>query len=122
MLCGMDGYGRLIRQAREAEGLSKAALATMLGVDPTMVGKLEREEVNISPSVYTRLVGGLSTIRPVDLLNAMGYPVTVQGADRLPIGLVRDLLRLDADELRAIAVLARRQSRSALRPLAGDPR
>lgn len=115
----MDGYGRLIREARETEGLSKAALASMLEVDPTMVGKLEREEVNVSPQVYSRLVsGGLSTIRPVALLNAMGYPVTVQGADRLPIALVRDLLRLDDEELRAIAILARRQSRLALRPVA----
>lgn len=119
ILSRMDGYGRLIERARIAEGLSKVALAAALGVDPTMVGKLEREEVNVSPQVYQRLVSGiLTTLRPVDLLNAMGYPVTVQGADRLPVALVRDLLRLDADELRAIAVLARRQSRQALAPLA----
>lgn len=111
MLWGVAGYGDLVREAREAAGLSKAKLALALGVDPTIIGRVEREEIGISPSVFQRLVGGiLPSLSAPDLLVAMGYPVTVRGAERLPVQLVRDLLRLDQDELRAIAILVRKRS------------
>lgn len=108
----MAGWGELIRIAREAAGLNKAELADRIAMSPSMVSRLEAEKVFIEPDVFRRLCQELRSLSPVALLNALGYEVTVPGADRLPPQLVRDLLALSPDVLDGTALLVERAARA----------
>lgn len=105
----MAGWGRLIEDARKAEGLTRAELAEKLAVNEATVWKLENEKQGVTPAVYVRLTMALrQSLRPVELVEALGYPVIVESEDRaLPHDLVRICRQLDADQLRIVTRLAR---------------
>ncbi len=112
----MAGYGRLITNAREAAGLNKVQLADRLSVDPSVVSKLEDEKMGVTPPMFMKLTTELRSLVPANLLNAMGYQVTVAGADRLPRGLVQDLLTFSDEELDALALVVQRRAHPSQPP------
>lgn len=95
----MGGYGRMVRDARDAEGMTQAQLADCMGITASVVSRIESEDVPISDEHFRNLMGQLRTLKPVDLLNAMGYPVTVPSPGRIPPSLVAALLRLEPEDL-----------------------
>lgn len=112
----MAGWGELIREAREAAGLNKAELADRINMSPSMVSRLESGKVFIEPDVFRRLCMELRALSPVAVLNALGYEVTVVGADRLPRQLVLDLLSLSPEVLDGTALLVERAAQGRPRP------
>lgn len=101
----MAGWGELVRVARESAGLNKAELADRIGMSPSMISRIEAERAFIEPDVFRRLCQELRALSPVQVLNALGYEVTVPGADRLPRGIVQDLLSLSPEVLAGTALL-----------------
>ena len=63
--------GRNLRARRDAEGLSQAAFADVLGVHRTYMGGLERGERNVTLRTIERLADHLETTA-LDLLNGTG--------------------------------------------------
>lgn len=117
----MAGYGHLVAEARDAAGLTQAELADLLSVAPSIVSRIESERISISASVFNALIVSLPGLSAPRLLNAMGFPVTVPGADRLPRSLVLELLQRSPAELDALVVLLRGTPPPA-RQTAGRPR
>jgi transcriptional regulator with XRE-family HTH domain len=102
------GYGRLIREAREAEGLSQPQLADKLNVDPSMVSRIENERVRISPELFVGLTHILRTLRPGELIEAMGYPIGLSRQQRkIPRELLDALEEIDPQLLAAFVRLGR---------------
>lgn len=98
------GYGAVVAQARG--GRRPVDVATELGIDSSALSKIESESIVISREMYLKLITGLRTLKPAELLNVMGWPVTVAGADKLPHPLIRDLLALDQAGLEVVASIA----------------
>lgn len=94
------GWGRLIAEARN--GRSQAWLADETGIDASLISRYELEKISLKPEPFRKLTNALRGLSPATLLNAMGYEVTVAGADRLPRPLVRELLRRSPAELDAL--------------------
>lgn len=114
-------WGPLVQRARDAAGISKAALADRIGLSPSMVSRIESGSVFITPDVFRRLTTELRSLKAYELANALGYEVTVAGADRLPRQLVRDLLEMNPDDLLALARLVHRNIHGGSPPV-GQPR
>lgn len=106
IIFGMD-YGAMIKEARQAAGMTQAELGEAIQLDRSMVGKIEAGKVFVEPETYRRLVFALPSLRPVELLNALGYEVPTSGATRLPPELVRILGQLDAEQRQIVLRLAR---------------
>lgn len=100
-------YGAMIKEARQAASMTQAELGEAIQLDRSMVGKMEAGKVFVEPEIYRRLVLALPSLRPVELLNALGYEVPVSGVTRLPPALVRTLSQLDAEQLQIVQRLAR---------------
>ena len=108
----MNEPGRLITEAREAAGLNKRELAELVNLSPSMISKLESGKVSVTPDVFRSLTTALRTLRPYELVNAMGYQVTVPNSDKLPHELVRELLVMTEQEMEwLIGLVLRRPSR-----------
>lgn len=105
--------GELVMRAREAAGLSKAELADRINLSPSMVSRIEANKVRIEPDVFMRLTTELRGLKPAELASAIGYQVTVPGAERLPRPLVSSLLEMNEDELDALTLLVQRRRLSA---------
>ena len=88
------GYGNLLREARLSAGLTQAELAEKVGVDRTIVSKVERERISLTVAQVNALVQALP-ISAEQLLRAMGVHLTPPAAARLPRELVGYLLDLD---------------------------
>lgn len=92
--------------------MTQVALAEEMAVEQSYVSKIETEVIKVTPEVFGKLISALSgELKPVDLIQAMGYPVTVKGSDRLPHGLVRGLLAMTDDELAHLEPLVLRRVR-----------
>ncbi len=102
----MAGYGRLIREARDAEGKTQEVLADEVKVSRPTMANIESERVGIAADVFVRLIGALRTLRPAELLEAMGYPVPVSGEATLPPEIVRVLRPLRPADLLVVERLA----------------
>lgn len=104
----MPKWGHVVQEAREAAGLSKVELADRIGVDPSMVSKMESGKlVGLSPDVFRRLTEALrTTLGPVELLNAMGYEFIVPPAGKLPRRLVQAALQLSRERQAQLEELA----------------
>ena len=83
----MLGYGNLLREARLSAGLTQAELAEKVGVDRTIVSKVERERISLTVAQVNALVQALP-ISAEQLLRAMGVHLTPPAAARLPRELV----------------------------------
>jgi transcriptional regulator with XRE-family HTH domain len=57
----MSTFGKKMREAREAKGLSQNGLATELGVHHSIIGKYERDEVKPSIDVVKKMAKILDT-------------------------------------------------------------
>jgi transcriptional regulator with XRE-family HTH domain len=107
----------VVKKSRLAAGLTQIELAERIGVDASVISKIENEGIGISPDVYGGLVSELRGLKPADLLNAMGYRITVPGSDRLPPELVKRLLTWDPEDLDALArVVEARRARRGPQP------
>jgi len=54
-------FGKRVREARQAKGLSQMALADLLGVTTTYIGRIERGERSPSLPTIARLAKTLET-------------------------------------------------------------
>lgn len=63
-------FGRRVRAAREARGLSQEALADIAGVHRTYIGSIERGLRNVSLANILRLSRALG-VRPGELLDGL---------------------------------------------------
>lgn len=102
-----DGWGKLLQEARDAADWSQARLADETGLDPSLISRYELEKVSLKPEPFRKLTNALRGLSAAELLNAMGYEVTVPGADRLPKALIRELLLRSPDEWDALVKLLR---------------
>jgi transcriptional regulator with XRE-family HTH domain len=84
-----------IRQALEAEGISQSELADRMHIDPSVVSKLVNGKASLSKGMYASLVASLRSIRPVDLLRAMGWAVPLGAAANVPPALAEDVDRMN---------------------------
>jgi len=96
----------LIKEARAAEGKTQDELAEEIRVSRPTLANIESERVAIAADVYVRLIGALRSLRPVELLEAMGFPVPVAGEATLPPALVRTLRPLRPADLVVIERVA----------------
>ena len=102
----MAGYGALIKEARAAEQKTQDELAEEIRVSRPTMANIESERVAIAADVYVRILGALRTLRPVELLEAMGFPVPVAGEATLPPEIVRALRPLRPADLAVIERIA----------------
>jgi transcriptional regulator with XRE-family HTH domain len=63
-------FGRRVRAAREALGLSQEALSEIVGVHRTMIGTIERGEVGPTLTTIVRIAEGLA-IDPGELVRGL---------------------------------------------------
>lgn len=63
-------FGRRVRTAREAIGISQEALSEVVGVHRTMIGTIERGEVGPTLTTIVRIAEGLS-LDPADLVRGL---------------------------------------------------
>lgn len=102
-----DPVSAQIRNARLAAGLSQAELADRMNVDPSVVSKLESGKAALSKGMFTSLVMALhSTIRPVDLIRAMGWTVPLGAEANLPPDLADAIVHMNPEGLRLLSVVA----------------
>jgi len=57
----MNSFGKKLREAREAKGISQSALAKLLNTNHSIIGKYERDEVKPTVDVVRRLADNLDT-------------------------------------------------------------
>ncbi len=95
----MADWGSLIKEAREAQGLNQEELAELVKVSRGTMGHIETNKVRIDSDVFTLLITALRGLRPVELLEAMGFPVTVPQSDRVPAAIVRAIAPLRPADL-----------------------
>lgn len=98
----MNPWGAIIREVREAEGLTQAELAELADIKPSVLSRIEAGKVGIEPAVYDRLINALRSLKPVELARAIGYHFTVPLVEQIPVPMARDLLSLDREELAAV--------------------
>lgn len=94
-------YGPLIRAAREAAGYSPAALADRLGVDRTIVSRMEGGKKRPTLDQVNALVAALP-LSAEELLRSMGVHLNSPAASKLPKGLVDRLLPLGPDKWQSL--------------------
>lgn len=94
-LHGVNAWGHLVKAAREAEGLSQADLAERVEMTPSVLSRIEAGKVFIEPHVYRRLCNVLRALSPKELLDSLGYEISVTDAERLSRPLVRALREAD---------------------------
>jgi transcriptional regulator with XRE-family HTH domain len=63
-------FGRRVRAAREATGMSQEALSEAVGVHRTLIGTIERGEVGPTLTTIVRIAEGLS-VDPADLVRGL---------------------------------------------------
>jgi transcriptional regulator with XRE-family HTH domain len=90
----MQGYGDMIRRARDAKGLTEAQLAARLGKSRQVVLRLEAEE-QVPDRDYVNALVSILPLSADDLLRACGYHLNPESAARLPNQLVEILLEMD---------------------------
>ncbi|HYD02565.1 MAG TPA: helix-turn-helix transcriptional regulator [Phycisphaerales bacterium] len=73
--------GRLVREAREAAGLTVAQLADMAGIDRPMIYRIEDEEVVGGADTQERLADALG-IDPAEVLRAAAATTRARRAHR----------------------------------------
>jgi transcriptional regulator with XRE-family HTH domain len=94
-LPAMNAWGQLVKAAREAEGLSQADLAERIEITPSVLSRIEAGKVFIEPHVYRRLCNVLRALSPKELLDSLGYEISVSDPERLSKPLVRALRAAD---------------------------
>ena len=57
----MSSFGKKLREAREAKGISQSALAKLLSTNHSIIGKYERDEVKPTVDVVKKLADNLDT-------------------------------------------------------------
>ena len=57
----MSSFGKKLREAREAKGISQSELARLLKTNHSIIGKYERDEVKPTVDVVKRLADNLDT-------------------------------------------------------------
>lgn len=57
----MGSFGKKLREAREAKGISQSELARLLSTNHSIIGKYERDEVKPTVDVVKRLADNLDT-------------------------------------------------------------
>ena len=57
----MSSFGKKLREAREAKGISQSVLARLLKTNHSIIGKYERDEVKPTVDVVKRLADNLDT-------------------------------------------------------------
>lgn len=57
----MSTFGKKLREARDAKGISQSELAKLLGTNHSIIGKYERDEVKPTIDVVRKLADHLST-------------------------------------------------------------
>lgn len=57
----MSSFGKKLREAREAKGISQSELARLLKTNHSIIGKYERDEVKPTVDVVKRLAENLDT-------------------------------------------------------------
>jgi transcriptional regulator with XRE-family HTH domain len=99
-----NGYGQMIREARESIGMTVEQLAERLGRAPSTVRRIEAESVEPSVAQINILVAALP-LSAEGLLRAMGVHLTPPAAARLPRRLVQALLAMPPQRLAALTEL-----------------
>lgn len=92
------GYGRLIAEARDRRGWTQAELAERIGVSPSTISNLEREQHPPTvPEEVNLLVTALG-LSPEDLLRSMGVEMAPPLAARLPRQLLALLIEMTPEQ------------------------
>lgn len=116
-LRGVNEWGPILARAVKADGRLQREIADIAAIDPSVLSKMMKGTVYIEAGPFDRLCDTLrTTLVPATLAAALGYRVRVPGSDRLPRGLVQDLLELDEQGWAAVAIAV--QGQLALRRIA----
>jgi transcriptional regulator with XRE-family HTH domain len=113
-MCGVstETFGALVRREREAREIGLREMAKMIGVSPTYLSKVERDEFAAPAEDKVRAIAGIID-RDVDELLALAGRVSADLSDiikRQPrelAALLRTTEGLTADELMRLARQAR---------------
>lgn len=100
----------MVREAREAAGMTQEELAELCGFDShSNISRLESGKSGcVEPELMRRLVEALPTLRPVELLQALGYPLRLPSREWSVPGPLIDLCReMSQGELALLLRLAR---------------
>lgn len=102
------GYGKLIRDAREARKWTQAQLAKRMNTSPSTISNLEREQHPPTvPDEVNDLVLTLG-LSPIELLERMGVRIRPSPLERLPRELQEALERLRPEDLSLVTPLVLR--------------
>lgn len=102
-------YGDMIREARDALGLTQQELAddTELGVSTGTLSRWENGHLKPSIDQAVLLIEKLR-LNPYAFLRALGFPLVLKREDRIEPELLRAILRLSAEDQKALAPFVQR--------------
>ena len=108
-----DRFGAFIRREREAKEIGLREMAKMIGVSPTYLSKVERDEFPPPAEGRVKNIANVLNLDPDELLARAGKVASdltemIKRQPREAASFLRSTSRLTADEWRKLTVKARK--------------
>ena len=108
-----DRFGAFIRREREAKEIGLREMAKMIGVSPTYLSKVERDEFPPPAERRVKNIANVLNLDPDELLARAGKVASdlteiIKRQPREAASFLRSTSRLTADEWRKLTVKARK--------------